>query len=68
MKARGGFTYVPSGHDAIGSTFYAATPIISVPNGAVEKGDWTPNPNQFSPEAPRTAAQCNHVDGSTMGK
>lgn len=68
MKSRGGVSYVPDNHNKVGGTFYQVSDPISPPNNAVEKGDWVPNPNKFSEEAPRTADQCKHVDGSTMSK
>lgn len=68
MKARGGVSFVPDNHNAVGGTFYKIQAPISPPNNAVEKGDWVPNPAKFSEEAPRTADQCKHVDGSTMSK
>jgi len=66
MKARNGVSFVPSNHDAQGSSFYKVTSPISPPNNAVETPSWVFNPKSFGPEAPRTAAQCRHVDGSTL--
>ena len=66
MKARNGVSFVPLGHDAVGGNFYKAQSPISPPNNAVDVGDWVADPKKFSAEAPRTAEQCRHVDGSTM--
>ena len=74
MKSRGGVTFVPENHVVETgenqfvpwNEFYLVASVISPPNNAVEVGDWDPNPNKFSAEAPRTADQCRHVDGSTM--
>ena len=74
MKSRGGVTFVPENHVVETeenkfipwNQFYSVTSVISPPNNAVGVGDWVPNPNKFSAEAPRTADQCMHVDGSTM--
>jgi hypothetical protein len=68
MKSRNGVSFVPSDHNDVGSAFYRISLPISPPNNAVDIGDWVPNPNAFGAEAPRTAEQCRHVDGSTMGK
>jgi hypothetical protein len=68
MNARGGVSYVPDNHLDVGGTFYRVAQPISNRNEAVEIGDWVQNPTKFSEEAPRTAEQCMHVDGSTMSK
>jgi len=66
MNARNGVSFIPSDHDAEGGKFYKVQSPISPPNNAVDVGDWVSDPKEFSPEAPRTAEQCMHVDGSTM--
>ena len=72
MKERGGVTFVPENHivqvkDKItpSKMFYSVKQTLSIPNNAVEVGDWSVNPSKFSAEAPRTVDQCDHVDGST---
>lgn len=66
MKKRDGTTFIPVGHDAVGTQLYKLSAPISPPNGAVAVGEWVADPKEFGEEAPRTGEQCRHVDGSTM--
>lgn len=70
MNSRSGVSFVPPMHDSQeGSSFYTVDNVMSAPNDAVKVGDWMPNPNKFSAEAPRTYEQCLHLDGGgTRGK
>jgi len=70
MTARNGVSFVPIDHDSDGHSFYDRGHPISTPNSAVDVGKWVPleQLKGFSPEAPRTAEQCMHVDGYTKVK
>lgn len=70
MKERKGMSFIPSDHDAKDSKFYKVKSPISPPNEAVAVEGWVApfSLEGFSEEAPRTADQCRHVDGSTMMK
>ena len=69
-EKRNGVSFVPFDHDTKGGNFYKVTSPISPPNDAVAVEEWVASfkLKGFSEEAPRTADQCRHVDGSTMVK
>ncbi|KAL9183031.1 hypothetical protein ACHAXT_004818 [Thalassiosira profunda] len=64
MKARKGTSYVPGGDGT--KDFYRRRSPNTSPNGARKVGNWVSHPTSFGAEAPRSAEQCQHVDGTTM--